>query len=413
MFQKILIANRGEIACRVIKTARTMGIRDRRRLLGGRQGRAPRRARRRGGLHRPAPVAGILPGAWTRSSPPASRPARRPCIPGYGFLSENEEFARRLEEEGIVFIGPKARIDRRDGRQDRLQEARPRSRREHDPRPQRPDRDARRKPSRSPRKIGYPVMIKASAGGGGKRLARRLQRRGSRTKASRPAAPRPRTPSATTASSSRNLSRSRGTSRSRCSATPTATSSTSGSASARSSAGIRRSSKKPRRPFLDEATRRAMGEQAVALARAVRYQSAGTVEFVVGKDKSFYFLEMNTRLQVEHPVTEMITGPRPRRADDPRRRRRTAAVHPGADPPRRLGHRVPDQRRGSVPRLPALHRPPRPLHAARAKQPGAVRVDTGVYEGGEISDVLRFDDRQAHHPRRRPVRRPSPGCTTL
>ena len=87
-------------------------------------------------------------------------------------------------------------------------------------------------------------------------------------------------------------------------------------------------------PFLDDATRKAMGEQAVALAKAVNYQSAGTVEFVVGKDKSFFFLEMNTRLQVEHPVTECDHRARPGRADDPRRRRREAGLHPGARSPR-------------------------------------------------------------------------------
>ena len=109
--------------------------------------------------------------------------------------------------------------------------------------------------------------------------------------------------------------------------------------------------------FLDEATRRAMGEQAVALAKAVGYQSAGTVEFVVGKDKSFYFLEMNTRLQVEHPVTECITG-----LDLVEQMIRVAAgeqlAFAQADiAPPRLGDRVPHQRRGSGARLPAEHRP--------------------------------------------------------
>ncbi len=137
-------------------------------------------------------------------------------------------------------------------------------------------------------------------------------------------------------------------------------------------------------PFLDEKTRKAMGEQAVALARAVRYQSAGTVEFVVGKDKQFYFLEMNTRLQVEHPVTEMITG-----LDLVELMIRIAAGERlpfTQDQVRREGWAMEcrinaeDPFRGFLPSTGRLVRyiPPEEV-------PGAVRVDTGVYEGGEIS----------------------------
>ena len=126
-------------------------------------------------------------------------------------------------------------------------------------------------------------------------------------------------------------------------------------------------------PFLDDATRKAMGEQAVALAKAVNYQSAGTVEFVVGKDKSFFFLEMNTRLQVEHPVTECDHRARPGRADDPRRRRREAGVHAGPHPAPGLGDRVPHQRRGSAARLPAEHRPAGRVPAAAADASPASR----------------------------------------
>jgi propionyl-CoA carboxylase alpha chain len=137
-------------------------------------------------------------------------------------------------------------------------------------------------------------------------------------------------------------------------------------------------------PFLDEATRKAMGEQAVALARAVKYQSAGTVEFVVDKDRRFYFLEMNTRLQVEHPVTEMITG-----LDLVELMIRVAAGEQlpfAQEQIRRNGWAIEcrinaeDPFRGFLPSTGRLVRYLPPEEIA-----GAVRVDTGVYEGGEIS----------------------------
>jgi len=145
-------------------------------------------------------------------------------------------------------------------------------------------------------------------------------------------------------------------------------------------------------PFISEATRQAMGEQAVALARAVKYQSAGTVEFVVGKDQSFYFLEMNTRLQVEHPVTESITG-----IDLVEQMIRVAAGErlpfAQADIPRRgwaMECRInaEDPFRGFLPSTGRLVRylpPPQTMEAAMpVPEGGGVRVDTGVYEGGEI-----------------------------
>ena len=130
-----------------------------------------------------------------------------------------------------------------------------------------------------------------------------------------------------------------------------------------------------------------MGEQAVALAKAVGYRSAGTVEFIVDKDRNFYFLEMNTRLQVEHPVTELITG-----LDLVELMIRVAAGEklPLAQDDveaRRLGDRGADLRRGPVPQLPAVDRPAGALPSAAeaARRRHRVRVDTGVYEGGEIS----------------------------
>ena len=140
-------------------------------------------------------------------------------------------------------------------------------------------------------------------------------------------------------------------------------------------------------PFLDEATRKAMGEQAVALSKAVKYDSAGTVEFIVDGDRNFYFLEMNTRLQVEHPVTELITG-----IDLVEQMLRVAAGEKLAIKQKDVGNqglgaREPDLRRGSLSRLPAVHRPPeahRPPAEGKLGE-GTVRIDTGVREGDEIS----------------------------
>ena len=168
-------------------------------------------------------------------------------------------------------------------------------------------------------------------------------------------------------------------------------------------------------PFISDATRKAMGEQAVALAKAVKYQSAGTVEFVVGKDQSFYFLEMNTRLQVEHPVTECITG-----LDLVELMIRVAAgeklpITQGRAAPR-LGDGVPHQCGRSVPRLPAQHRPAGALPAAGHHDGGRAAGARGRRRarghrrgrGRRDPDVLRLDDRQADRAWRRSQRRDPP-----
>ncbi len=389
MFKKILIANRGEIACRVIKTAKKMGI-----ATVAVYSEADRDARHveladESVFIGPAPsresylVADKIIEAIKATGAQAVHP-------GYGFLSENEDFARRVEEQGIVFIGPKhysiaamgdkiaskklaleAKVNTIPGWNDAIET------------PEQAVQIAK--------DIGYPVMIKASAGGGGKGLRVAFNDK----------------EAFDGFSSCRN--------------------------EAKASFGddrvfIEKYVESPRHieiqvlgdahghivylherecsiqrrhqkvieeapsPFISEATRKAMGEQAVALARAVKYQSAGTVEFVVGKDQSFYFLEMNTRLQVEHPVTESITG-----IDLVEQMIRVAAGEKlpftQAQIPRRgwaMECRInaEDPFRGFLPSTGRLVRYLPPLQTMEAAAPvpegGGVRVDTGVYEGGEI-----------------------------
>ena len=305
MFKKILIANRGEIACRVIATAHKMGIK-----TVAVYSEADKEARH----VQLADEAVLIGPASSRESylvadkiiAAAKATGALAIHPGYGFLSENAEFSKRCEDEGIAFIGPRhfsiaamgdkieskklagaAGVNCIPGVNDAIETA--------------------EKAVQIAQGIGYPVMIKASAGGGGKGLRVAFNDK----------------EAFEGFTSCRN--------------------------EARNSFGddrvfIEKFVEEPRHieiqvlgdshgnviylnerecsiqrrhqkvieeapsPFISEATRKAMGEQAVQLAKAVKYQSAGTVEFVVGKDQSFYFLEMNTRLQVEHPVTEAITG---------------------------------------------------------------------------------------------------------
>ena len=305
MFTKILIANRGEIACRVITTARRMGIRTV----------AVYSDADRGARHvMLADEAVHIGPAPSRESylqadkiiAACQQTGAQAVHPGYGFLSENADFSRRAEEAGIVFIGPKHHSIAAMGDKIESKKLALAAGVNCIPGVNQAIESAERAVEIA-RGIGYPVMIKASAGGGGKGL-----RVASNDKEALEGF-----------TSCRN--------------------------EARNSFGddrvfIEKFVEEPRHieiqligdshgnllylnerecsiqrrhqkvieeapsPFISDATRKAMGEQAVALARAVNYQSAGTVEFVVGRDQSFYFLEMNTRLQVEHPVTECITG---------------------------------------------------------------------------------------------------------
>jgi propionyl-CoA carboxylase alpha subunit len=384
MFKKILIANRGEIACRVMKTARKMGIKtvavysdaDRDALHVEMADEA---------IHIGPPAAAESYLVIEKILDACKRTGAQAVHPGYGFLSEREAFPIELEKAGIVFIGPNPSAIAAMG--DKIESKKAAAEAKVSTVPgyvgEIADADHAVKIAGE---IGYPVMIKASAGGGGK---------GMRIAWSKGEV-------ADGFNSSRN--------------------------EAKASFGddrmfIEKFIENPRHieiqligdkhgnviylgerecsiqrrnqkvveeapsPLLDEKTRRAMGEQAVALAKAVKYDSAGTVEFVAGQDRSFFFLEMNTRLQVEHPVTELITG-----VDLVELMIRSAA-----------GEKLPlkqsdvtltgwavesrvyaeDPMRNFLPSIGRLvkYRPP----AEGVENGITVRNDTGVGEGGEIS----------------------------
>lgn len=381
MFTKILIANRGEIACRVIKTAKKMGIQtvavyseaDKSALFVKLADEAV--------CIGPAPSKDSYLNA-DKIIATCKATGAQAVHPGYGFLSENENFARRLEEEGIVFIGPKyksiAAMGDKIASKNLANQAKVNTIPGHNAAIEGPDEAVK-----IAQKIGYPVMIKASAGGGGKGL--RVAYNDQETHEGFSACQ----------SEAKNafgddrvfiekfveeprhieiqvLGDSHGNivylNERECS--------------------IQRRHQKvieeAPSSFVDPAMRKAMGEQAVALARAVNYQSAGTVEFVVGKDKSFYFLEMNTRLQVEHPVTEFITG-----LDLVEQMIRVAAGESLSFTQAEVQLKgwamecrinAEDPFRGFLPSTGRLVKflPP-------TEVPGEVRVDTGVFEGGEIS----------------------------
>jgi propionyl-CoA carboxylase alpha chain len=388
MFTKILIANRGEIACRVIKTAQKMGIKtvavysdadkDARHVMLADEainiGPAPSRDSYL--------LAEKIIAACKQTGAQAVHP-------GYGFLSENSGFAKRVEEEGIIFIGPKYQSIAAMG--DKIESKKLAGLAGVNCIPG--VNDAIETPEKAveiAKGIGYPVMIKASAGGGGKGLRVAFNDK----------------EAFEGFTSCRN--------------------------EARISFGddrvfIEKFVEEPRHieiqligdsfgnvvylnerecsiqrrhqkvieeapsPFISEATRKAMGEQAVMLAKAVNYQSAGTVEFVVGKDQSFYFLEMNTRLQVEHPVTECITGldlvelmirvaageKLPLTQADVKRDGWAIECRINAEDPFR--NFLP-----STGRLVRFQPPTETMFSADTSQWFGVRVDTGVQDGGEI-----------------------------
>jgi len=404
MFKKILIANRGEIACRVIKTAHKMGIK-----TVAVYSEADRDARHveladEAVLLGPAPsresylVADKIIAACKNTGAEAVHP-------GYGFLSENEAFARRVEEEGIVFIGPKhysiaamgdkiaskklalqANVNTIPGYNDVIES------------PEQAVKIAK--------DIGYPVMIKASAGGGGKGLRVAFNDKeafegfSSCRNEAKASFGDDRVFIEKFVESPRHIEiQVLGDAHGNCLYL-----------NERECSIQRRHQKvieEAPSPFISDATRKAMGEQAVALAQAVKYQSAGTVEFVVGRDQSFYFLEMNTRLQVEHPVTECITGldlvelmirvaageKLPLAQKDVQRNGWAIECRINAEDPfrnflpstgRLVRYLPPATTMEAAQPMPAPQPGPTGCDGRSKDAPGGVRVDTGVYEGGEI-----------------------------
>ena len=384
MFKKILIANRGEIACRVIKTARRMGIAtvavysdaDRDALHVEMADEA---------VHIGPPAATESYLLIDRIIAACKQTGAEAVHPGYGFLSEREAFARALAEAGIVFIGPNPHAIAAMGDKIESKKFANAAKVSTVPGYLGVIEDAAHAVTISD-EIGYPVMLKASAGGGGK---------GMRIAWSREEVAEGFTRAQSEARSSfgddrvfvekfivnprhieiQVLGDKHGNviylGERECS--------------------IQRRNQKvieeAPSPLLDEATRAKMGEQAVALAKAVNYDSAGTVEFVAGQDRSFFFLEMNTRLQVEHPVTELITG-----VDLVEQMIRVAAGEPLAIQQADVHLKgwavesriyAEDPTRNFLPSTGRLvtYRPPAEGH----RDGITVRNDTGVFEGGEIS----------------------------
>lgn len=388
MFTKILIANRGEIACRVIATARKMGI-----ATVAVYSEADKEARHVK-LADEAVHIGAAPSRESylvadRIIAAAKQTGAQAIHPGYGFLSENEAFAKRCEEEGIAFIGPKAHSIAAMG--DKIASKKLANEAQVNTIPGYNDPIAGPEQAVEIAKgIGYPVMIKASAGGGGKGLRVAFNDKeafegfASCQNEARNSFGDDRIFIEKFVEQPRHieiqiLGDSHGNviylNERECS--------------------IQRRHQKvieeAPSPFISDATRKAMGEQAVALAKAVQYQSAGTVEFVVGKNQDFYFLEMNTRLQVEHPVTECITG-----LDLVEQMIRVAAGEKltiKQEDVKRDGWAMEcrinaeDPFRNFLPstgRLVRFNPPDQTMWQADTEHLHGVRVDTGVYEGGEI-----------------------------
>jgi len=384
MFDKILIANRGEIACRVIKTARKMGIKtvaiysdaDRNALHVEMADEA---------VHIGPPPANQSYIVIDKVMEAIKATDAQAVHPGYGFLSENPKFAEALAAANVAFIGPPVgaiesmgdKITSKKIAQEAGVSTVPGYMGLID------DADEAVKISQQ---IGYPVMIKASAGGGGKgmRIAWNDEEAREGFQSSKNEA-------ANSFGDDRIFIEKFVTQPRHIEIQVLADAHGNCIYLNERECSIQRRNQKvveeAPSPFLDEATRKAMGEQSCALAKAVGYASAGTVEFIVDGDRNFYFLEMNTRLQVEHPVTELITG-----VDLVEQMIRVANGEPLSitqDDVKINGWAIEnrlyaeDPYRNFLPSIGRLtrYRPP----AEEATETAVVRNDTGVFEGGEIS----------------------------
>ena len=305
MFKKILIANRGEIACRVIKTARKMGIKtvavysdaDRDALHVEMADEA---------VHLGPPPAAQSYLLIDKIVEACKQTGAEAVHPGYGFLSEREAFPIALEKAGIVFIGPNPRAIAAMG--DKIESKKAAAAAKVSTVPGYMGEISDEKHAvKIAEEIGYPVMMKASAGGGGKGMRIAYNR-----KEVEEGFPLARSEAKASFGDDRMFIEKFIVDPRHIEIQLIGDKHGNVVYLGERECSIQRRNQKvieeAPSPLLDEKTRKAMGEQAVALAKAVGYDSAGTVEFVAGQDRSFFFLEMNTRLQVEHPVTELITG---------------------------------------------------------------------------------------------------------
>jgi len=399
MFNKILIANRGEIACRVIKTAKKMGI-ETVAVYSDADAQALHVQMADEAIHIGPPAANQSYIVIDKIMEAVKKSGAQAVHPGYGFLSENSKFAEALAAAGVAFVGPPVGAIEKMG--DKITSKKIAQEAGVSTVPGYmgliADADEAVKISNE---VGYPVMLKASAGGGGKgmRIAWNDEEAREGFQSSKNEA-------ANSFGDDRIFIEKFVTQPRHIEIQVLCDSHGNGIYLGERECSIQRRNQKvveeAPSPFLDEATRKAMGEQSVALAQAVGYTSAGTVEFIVDGDKNFYFLEMNTRLQVEHPVTELITG-----VDLVEQMIRVAngeKLTITQDDVKLTGWAIEnrlyaeDPYRGFLPSIGRLtrYRPPMEIAAGplldndkwQGDAPSgdmAVRNDTGVYEGGEIS----------------------------